>query len=255
MDLMVQCEPLSFSACAERLLIDQCYLNLKKNSDFIDIEKKLFHLNEVFVLEKQLFWQFLLFKKMQIIYSRVQKKESIFSKKISVEQQIFFEKIHCLNDQHFTVLQPFNNIKLYELLLDTFFIDLKAIQIREVFYGIVSGIYLIFHKPTKSTYIGESKDIFARFDQHKKALLLGSHANIFLQMLVDLPFNRLSKEKTSSTFWEDFEFLVFDVSDSLKDKKKRLEAECQLMNEWPGALLNIKGNQTLKRLKTSSLLN
>jgi hypothetical protein len=45
----------------------------------------------------------------------------------------------------------------------------------------VVGIYKILHSPTHSIYIGQSNNIYTRFEEHKKELNLSTHHNSYLQ--------------------------------------------------------------------------
>lgn len=81
---------------------------------------------------------------------------------------------------------------------------------------IIPGIYGIYSKIKNKWYIGESKDIFDRWSDHKKTLKSNSHHSIKLQRhynkygIQDLGFSILMTQESNRSFWEKFLIKCFD---------------------------------------------
>jgi GIY-YIG catalytic domain len=119
------------------------------------------------------------------------------------------------------------NFLLYEKLLNSFYMHIKAHELNDVFSLSISGVYLIIDRTSCIGYIGESKCIFRRFEQHRFMLLNGKHHNYKLQRQFDL------------VGMASLEFFVLAFSEELRERKLRQELELSFIQGWPGELFNI----------------
>lgn len=105
-----------------------------------------------------------------------------------------------------------------------FFLSFKPL--KRVHAPRSAGVYILFNRKTKKTYIGETNNLVRRLNQHVEGLKKGSHHNYKLQK--DWFFN---EGKGFSA--------MFYSTESLEDKDYRKNVERLLICVWPYDLYNI----------------
>jgi hypothetical protein len=123
-------------------------------------------------------------------------------------------------------------LPLFGNLLTAFYKSAEAYGVTDGGRKAISGLYVIFNKNNHTTYIGESRHVYRRFDQHLTDLLLGIHSNTNLQSDMNSYANKL----------DSFILLVYDFGYSLNNRDTRLLEERRLIQNWPGKLYNVVHN-------------
>nr|YP_009185281.1 putative GIY-YIG homing endonuclease [Phacotus lenticularis]ALO63637.1 putative GIY-YIG homing endonuclease [Phacotus lenticularis] len=128
-----------------------------------------------------------------------------------------------------------SSVLLFENLLMAFLQSMEADSFGSFQNSKLSGLYLIYNSNSHWCYIGESKDIYKRLEQHYLDLFFLSHSNSNLQKAF-LEVNQ------NISF---FKFLIWDFGEPYESKKYRLAEEKELIIQWPGPLYNIMHNNNL----------
>ena len=122
---------------------------------------------------------------------------------------------------------------LFENLLIAFLQSVEADSLVSIKDTKLSGLYLIYNVTSHWCYIGESKDIYKRLQQHYIDLFFGSHSNMNLQKVFVESDQNINILK----------FLIWDFGLPFENKEYRLKKEKELIEQWPGLLYNIVHNK------------
>ena len=164
-------------------------------------------------------------------------KESLELKLLNFNPDFFERKKNLWDDLIFDYTTQINQsnslgVLLFENLLTAFLQSIEADTSVAINNVNLAGIYIIYNSNSKYCYIGESKNIYKRFENHCDDLLLLKHSNS----------NLLKAYIESEKDLTNFHFLVWDYGLALREKRERLQKEKDLIKSWPGGLYNILNN-------------
>ena len=125
---------------------------------------------------------------------------------------------------------------LFEILLNAYKTTAEGYALIIKYRLKLAGVYIIYHTITDVCYIGESRSLVSRLEEHKFLLTTNSHFNK----------NLTQAYQNSPGKINDFYFLFYDFGYALNERNNRLTLEKLLIDLWPTPIFNIMGNERKK---------